>query len=62
MAESYEQVDEIMDAVAAKYGFPAALTWDNVNAAIDTDSHGYATPAQVDALKRKIGTVDPRNG
>jgi hypothetical protein len=62
MAESYEQVDDVMGAIADRYGFPSKLTWDNVNKAMDVDGDGYATPKQVSELKRIIGTVDPRNG
>lgn len=62
MAESYEQVDDIMAAIRERYGFPAKLTWDNVNKAIDSDDHGYGTPKQIQDLKRIIGTVDPSKG
>jgi len=62
MAESYEQIDEIMGAVADKYGFPSTLTWPNVDKAMDVDGDGYATPKQTAELKRLIGTVNPANG
>ena len=62
MAESYEQVDDVMHAIRDRYGFPPKLSWDVVNKAIDTDDHGYATPTQIDALKKAIGEVDPTKG
>ena len=62
MAESYEQVDEIMGGIASKYGFPDKLTWDNTHKAIETDGDGYATPKQLAELKKLIGTVNTTNG
>ena len=62
MAESYEQVDEIMGAIQSKYGFPTKLTWDNVDKAIEKDGDGYATPTQTSELKKIIGSVTTTNG
>lgn len=62
MADTYEEADGIFDVLRAKYGFNDRLTWDNVNAAIDADQHGYSSPDAVRALKAKIGGADPRIG
>ncbi len=62
MVETLEEAEDVMAAVGKKYGFPSRFGWANVEKAIDEDDHGYGSRTSQEALKRKIGTVDPRNG
>jgi len=62
IVDTLDEAQDTMRAIDSKYGFGGKLTWSRVERAIDSDGHGYGTPAQMRELERAVGRPDPRVG
>lgn len=62
MVDTYEESDDIVNALKDKYSLPEKFDWPSLWNAMNTDHDGYATPGQTRDLGRRVGFTNPHRG